>query len=73
MYCTGEVIRNRVTAIGSTSAATARGRPRRSRALSSIAGSEASEDWVLAATTCAGRIPEAKAAGERRAMAMTRT
>ena len=59
MYCTGLVIRNNDTAIGSTSAVTAGEQPRRFCALSTIAGSVASEDCVLAAITCAGRIPAA--------------
>ena len=71
MYWMGLVMRNRVTAMGSTSAATARGWPRRKRALSTMAGSEASEDCVLAATTCAGRMALAKAMGEVRANTAT--
>ena len=39
--------------------------------LSTMAGSEASEDCVLAATTCAGRMALAKAMGEVRANTAT--
>lgn len=53
-YCTGEVIRNSDTAIGSTSPNTRGGCASRRSALSSMAGSVASEDWVLAATACTG-------------------
>src|SRR5688572_4064013 len=60
MYCIGLVMRNSDTAIGSTSEVTLSGWPRRSREDSIIAGNEASEDCVLAATTCAGAIAEAK-------------
>ena len=60
-----------VSPIQCTRPATARGMCRRSRALSSIAGSVASEDWVLAATTCTGSAALAKASGERPANSAT--
>src|SRR6185312_9566473 len=53
-YCTGLVSRHSVTAMGRTSEVTCCGQPRRSSALSSMAGSEASDDCVLNATTCGG-------------------
>ena len=49
-------MRNKDTAIGSTNATTFVGCCSRERALSIIAGNEASEDCVLAATICAGRM-----------------
>src|SRR6185312_16487650 len=52
-------MRNNDTAIGSTKATTFVGCCSRVRALSIIAGNEASEDCVLAATICAGRMPAA--------------
>ena len=59
MYCTGLVMRNKDTAIGRTSAVAAWEQPNRFCALSTIAGSVASEDCVLTAMACAGRIPAA--------------
>src|SRR6185312_5440467 len=60
MYCTGLVMRNSDTAIGNTSAVACGEHPRRVRATSIIDGSVASEDCVLAAITCDGRIDAAK-------------
>src|SRR5688572_9300595 len=59
MYCTGLVILNSDTAIGRTRPVVPGEQPNRFWALSTIAGSVASEDCVLAAITCAGSIPAA--------------
>ncbi len=60
MYWIGEVMRNSETAIGSTSPDTDCGKPSRRSELSSIAGSVASEDSVLAATACTGASADMK-------------
>ena len=61
----GLVTRKMATATGSDTRATERSTPRSADALS-IGGSEASEDWVLSATACAGATAFANARSRTR-------
>ena len=64
-FIAGLVTRKIATATGSETRATDRWTPR-SAAAWSIGGSEASEDWVLSATACAGATAFANAARRTR-------
>ena len=68
MYPTGLVMRKTATASGSTTFVTRGGNLRCDCAPSIIAGNEASEDCVLAATACAGAAARAKRRSGTRAM-----